>query len=765
MCLKLKVAITFMLLGSAIVHSEQESIARIWNEELLDAIRIDYPAPTVHSRNLFHLSAAMYDAWRVYDSGPELAYLVDLKKEAANPEAARREAISYAAYRLLSQRFTHSPGGIVSQAAFDARMTELGYDISYIESGTDNPAAIGNLIAQSYLQHFLEDGSNEANHYSDNSGYASVNPPMVLSFPGTNIEYPNHWQPLAFNHLVLQNGIVVGASTQEFLGSHWGNVQPFALNRETAYNVYEDPGPPPLLGGRQDLAFRDSIVEVIEFSSILDPDQDILIDISPASIGNNPLGTNAGSGYAVNPFTGAAYAPSIVRLGDYGRILAEFWADGPDSETPPGHWNTLANYVSDHPLFEKRIAGKGEIIDDLEWEIKLYFALNGALHDAAIAAWDAKEAYDYVRPISAIRYMGGLGQSSDPLGISYHPDGLPLIPGLIEVINFDTMGTGQRHEHLAGYYGDIAIRSWTGQVEDPEASYGGVGWIRASDWFPYQRETFVTPPFAGFVSGHSTFSRAGAEVLAAFTGDPFFPGGMGSFTAHKNEYLEFEAGPTETIELQWATYYDAADEAGISRLYGGIHVTADDLEGRKVGARIGKAAHALAQQYFNGLVILDHPKSHYVAPGNNTVLSVIAAGNSLSYDWFQDGRLLVQTSQPFLVTEVIEDLTRFHVIVRGNGGQVASHSCHVSPTVFHSAVNLGKGNKLSSWLGHFNDLHFPMIWHAGQGWFHSRFEDDSGGWFYRFDLGWCWTSERSFPFLFAAETQQWVYSRLDAGEG
>ena len=111
---------------------------------------------------------------------------------------------------------------------------------------------------------------------------------------------------------------------------------------------------------------------------------------------------------------------------DFYRAIAEYWADGPTSETPPGHWNLIANAVADTPGFERRFGGEGPELDPLEWDVKTYFALNGAVHDAAIAAWGLKAFYDSVRPISMIRYMGGLGQSSDPAGPSYDPDGLPL---------------------------------------------------------------------------------------------------------------------------------------------------------------------------------------------------------------------------------------------------------------------------------------------------------------------------------------------------
>ena len=117
---------------------------------------------------------------------------------------------------------------------------------------------------------------------------------------------------------------------------------------------------------------------------------------------------------------------------------------------------------------------------------------------------------------------------------------------------------------------------------------------------PYQAATFVTPAFAAYVSGHSTFSRAAAEVMTSFTGSAFFPGGLGTFIAEAGEFLDFDEGPSVTVALQWATYFDAADEAGISRLYGGIHVPADDFAGRVMGATIGQAAFALAEDYFAG---------------------------------------------------------------------------------------------------------------------------------------------------------------------
>ena len=238
-------------------------------------------------------------------------------------------------------------------------------------------------------------------------------------------------------------------------------------------------------------------------------------------------------------------------------------------------------------------------VDRLQWDVKLYLALNGAVHDAAIAAWGLKGHYDSVRPISMIRYMGGLGQSSDPTLPSYDKEGLPLVPGLIELITKATTAPGQPHAALAGHEGEIAIRAWAGNPADPKTEVGGVTWIRAVDWVPYQMPTFVTPAFQGYISGHSTFSRAAAEVLTGFTGSEYFPGGVSGYTI-KAGALKFEKGPTTDIRLEWATYYDASDQAGRSRLWGGIHVDADDFVGREIGSQCGQAAWAAARRYFDG---------------------------------------------------------------------------------------------------------------------------------------------------------------------
>ncbi len=583
---------------AAVVEHPEWSVARRWDEALLNAIRRALPNPPVHARNLFHTSVAMWDAWAAYDPTAS-GYIATEKAHASDVPAARAEAISYAAFRVLTARYIKAVGGDQSLSEFDDVMDSLCYPIDVTTTQGDSPAAVGNRIAAAVLAYGKTDGSNEAGAYSS-PDYRTVNPPLVVAKPGTTMADPNRWQPLQIEHMISQNGIPVTNGVQQAVGPHWGHVKSFAMPDGGPAGVPIDPGPPPRLGDpATDQAFKDQAVEVIRLSSLLDPTGGATIDISPGARGGNSLGANDGSGHPVNPATGQPYPSDVVNLGDFARVMAEFWADGPKSETPPGHWNVLANLVSDELSPDLRIGGAGPAVDRLQWDVKLYLALNGAVHDAAIAAWGLKGDYDGTRPISMIRYMGGLGQSSDPTGPSYNREGLPLVPGLIEVITKATAAAGQRHAALAGHEGEIAIHAWAGNPKDPKTQIGGVTWILAAGWIPYQLPTFVTPAFQGYISGHSTFSRAGAEVLTGFTGSEYFPGGISGYTI-KAGSLKFEAGPTTDIRLEWATYYDASDQAGQSRLYGGIHVQADDFTGRMIGSECGKEAWARAQQLYGG---------------------------------------------------------------------------------------------------------------------------------------------------------------------
>ena len=572
------------------------SIARRWNEQNLGAIRRDLPRPGVHARNLFHTSAAMWDAWAAYDDTADGVFTSE-RASAADVAAARQEAVSYAAYRLLVQRYGPATGGATSVACFRAFMTALGYDPDDTTATGVTPRALGNRVAQTIIAATLDDGANEANGYTDTSGYVAVNQPLIVDQPGVTLADPNHWQELNLAVAETQNGIVTPAGVQSYIGSNWPQVTPFAMARPAPDAAYHNAGPAPTWDQPEMQLW---IADLLRKSAELDHTDGRTLDISPGATGNNTLGSNDGAGRAVNPETGAPYAPQVVPRGDFARVTAEFWADGPRSETPPGHWFVLANGVADHLLATRRLFGAGAPLDPLAWDVHVYLALGGAVHDAAITSWEQKRLYTAPRPLSTVRYLAQLGQSSEPDAPDYHPRGLPLILGVIERITEESAAPGERHARLRSYVGQLAVRSWRGEPGDRATEVGGVGWIRAIDWIPYQRRTFVTPAFPGFTSGHSTFSRAGAEVLAALTGSPYFPGGLREVEAPAGAYLVFEDGPSVDVHLQWATYFDAADQAGQSRIYGGIHLQPDDLAGRLTGSAVGLDAVARARAYFDG---------------------------------------------------------------------------------------------------------------------------------------------------------------------
>ena len=616
-----------LVLPAAALAQGSPSVARLWNQQALAAIRNDFARPTVHARNLFHTSVAMYDAWAAYDSVAAPVLFAE-KLVSADPQSDREIAVSFAAYRVLRARFASSPGASTTLTALDSQMTALGYNPANQSVVGDSPQAVGNRVAERVLSFGRTDGANESQEYA-NRWYVPVNPPLLPILPGNpDIVNLNHWQPLALSVFVDQAGNPIVGGYPDFLSPEWGGVVPFGLSpidrtlRQRSghsWTVWMDPGPPPLMGSDREDEYRRNFEMVLSWSAHLSPDDDVMWDISPNGMGASTLpaspadwedyydfaeGGDGSPGYALNPVTNQIYETQIVARGDYVRVLAEFWADGPDSETPPGHWFWIWNQVMDHPAFERRVGGMGPEVDPLEWDAKSYLLLGGAMHDAAIAAWSLKGFYDFVRPISAIRAMAERGQSSDPNGASYHPDGLRLIPDLIEMVTYETTRVRKKHRHLRGHEGKVAVYAWRGpdEINNAQRDTADVGWILGEQWWPYQRPSFVTPFFAGYVSGHSTFSRAGAGILHRMTGSPYFPGGLGEFVAEKNDFLVFEDGPSETIYLQWVSYYDAANQCSLSRIWGGIHPPADDLPGREIGDRVAQTAWARANQYWSGAV-------------------------------------------------------------------------------------------------------------------------------------------------------------------
>lgn len=565
-------------------------MVRFWNEAAIDAIRLDLPAPTVHARNLHHLTATLWDVWRAYepDESAGSAVFVDERRTSGDVDAARNEALAFAAHRVLTERYELSLARPETLLALNNSLSAAcGVRSDHAEENPESAAAFGVQVADAVLAATIDDGSLEGSAYED-AGYEPVNPPLVVAESGTELVDPDRWQPLLLETSVSQNNVALPGGAQTFIGSNWGAVTPFAI--EVGSQPPLDPGPPPRISDPDTAQeYRAQALEVLRASSDLEVG-DVTIDIGPGSDDVAVLSDESSGGHAENPVTGDAYEANQVDAADYFRSIAEYWADGPMSETPPGHWNALANRTSDalfadgFPELDHDVLGA--IGDRQEWDIKLGLVLNGALHDAAIAAWGNKAFYDSVRPISMIRWMAE--QDGDT--------SLPLEDGLVELVTEESSRAGERHDGLP--VGEVAVRAWAGSPDDHENDVAGVEWILAVDWLPYQRATFVTPAFASYVSGHSAFSRAGAEILALSTGSEFFPGGLLTHPVPAGSLLH-ENGPSEDIELQWATFRDAADEAGRSRIWGGIHVPADDRAGREIGRKVAAAAWSRARVIFD----------------------------------------------------------------------------------------------------------------------------------------------------------------------
>jgi hypothetical protein len=226
------------------------------------------------------------------------------------------------------------------------------------------------------------------------------------------------------------------------------------------------------------------------------------------------------------------------QLDDTRKTMAEYWEDGPGTVTPPGHWNQFAQWVARRDT------------NTLDEDARLFFALNNGLLDASISAWDGKRTWDSIRPICAVRWL-------------------------------------QR--------GKI-IQAWGGP-------YKGPSYIKGEDWLPYRPATDPAPPFGEYASGHSTFSGAAAEVLTGFTGRGNFelkvtiPAG----SSKVEPKTDIQPGvPAKPITLSWTNFRYAAEQAGLSRQYGGLHFEHGDKDARAAGSSVGKNAWAKAVTYFNG---------------------------------------------------------------------------------------------------------------------------------------------------------------------
>ena len=355
-------------------------------------------------------------------------------------------------------------------------MTDLGYDPADASTDPTTPQGVGNLAAQAVVDFRHDDGANQLGdepggtpgvRYSDWTGYTPVN-------TWDQVVDPYRWQPLCVP--TPPPGATSCAGTvQRFATPQWGRVTPFALTR---------------------------------------PDQ-----FGPPTMDRTKL-----------PSWANQLVDTQAKLTDEQKTIAYYWADGPGSELPPGHWAMIAQAAA-------RAGGLG-----LDTNAKGFFALGNALLDASIATWNAKVVQDTVRPITYIRWL----------------------------------------------YKDKKVKGWTGpggKILDEDGSA----------WIPYQEANVVSPPFGEYTSGHSAFSGAAQRVFNPAAGTDNFKVPLSVTIAKGRSTIEPGLVPARNLALTFNSFTDAADSAGMSRRYGGIHFEGGDLNGRTLGAQIGSQAWAKAQ--------------------------------------------------------------------------------------------------------------------------------------------------------------------------
>ena len=516
--------------------SASATVVSDWNAAALAEVRASKAirnGPPVVARALAIAHTCMYDAWAAYDDvavGTTDVHGLRRRAPAERTNANKKEAISFAAYRCLTNLYP----GPAPAARLGTVLSSYGYDLAHLSSTDPTmPAGIGNVAAQAVIDARRNDGSNQYGNltpapcpvpapwplpcaataygqtstnptggaYSDYVAadygpYVPTNPlmgycnPLLSVCERQDIIDPNHWQPLIFSNGQACLDTHAGneqtcPGIQYFVAAHWERVTPFALTSAGQFDNQLIVPPPDYLKNKGH--YQKDVNEMIKYSRDLD-----------------------------------------LRR----KLIVEYWADGPSSELPPGHWGIFAQFVSQRD---------NHTIDQ---DVKMFFAMHNASFDAGIVAWHIKRKYNGVRPITAIRYT--------------------------------------KHGQM--------IRAWGGPGRPTEN-------IPGEKWSPYNPGSNLTPSFPGYFSGHSVFSRSSATVLHLFTGSDRF----GFSTVLPANFGRVEPGiPPVPTTFSYATFSDAAEEAGLSRLYGGIHFPDDNTTAQAVGLLIGLQVWATAQTYFNG---------------------------------------------------------------------------------------------------------------------------------------------------------------------
>ncbi len=512
----------------------------LWDQILQSVIVQNGGGPTNAANAFAMLHTAIYDARASFDAVAQRVSIdiegdnIDVAKLANASDAEIETAMHVAAHRVLSHVFPDQ------RDRFDTVLSErLDIDIS----DDDRAHLVGIDAAQDVLTPRLAEAAVLA-QLADGL-YSPVNPD-----PDTRKDIAR-WTPETKGALAPDPDAL-----QTFLTPELGRAEGFALpetpNGETDTALTRPDGPEPFFTADQQGAVLNFDADTITLGAAVQLGGQVW------QAGDDVPVDKALIGPVINPaFIGQA--ESIVQtsatLTEDQKLIAEFWEDGPGTSFPPGAWMTLAQYVSQRDGH------------DAASDAQLFMTMGNAMNDAAIATWDAKVHFDYARPVTVIRDLGKLGLIGEP-GV----------------------------DELTGETGHV-IQAFAGIDPDTGTSIG-TRTILAENFITYQLPGGEqSPPFAEYTSGHSTFSAAGAAVLAAFTGSDQLDAQV---TVASGTSAFDAALPTQTYLFEWDTFSEAANDAGFSRIYGGIHFSDGNLDGLSAGAKIGADAHDLASDFARG---------------------------------------------------------------------------------------------------------------------------------------------------------------------
>jgi Ca2+-binding RTX toxin-like protein len=522
-----------------------------------DSVKLDNrTGPTVSARFYGMLGSALYEAWQVFDSEAESS----IASPSAQPPWDRAvEQQIKAFFQGIDEEFEFDGGSTIGSGDDDghdddhplspiaAKLMEsvvarttfavLSSPLSGIQAGS---AGLARLNAQ--LQASLSTISPAQTalfNGIDQQISQTVAARVLASFQndGSSLTYADLTNPITLNAPAYVP-VNIGPNNVTLI-DQWTPEYSVNSNAATPLQLYLTP----TWGDVQYYLFPTTSINALTAQAdkpeafLLDPNDTYNLQLGliyddgqgpGVAIGLDQVGKTINPGFINQANEVVAFNRQLTDPeGNNYKGIVQFWENGGGTAFPPGTWMKFGQYAS--------LVHNNSLGDDA----KLFLGLGASVYTASIAAWDLKLQENSARPIRVIRELSRFGLMED---VDQDPT---------NGSQFQAYGRGQ-----------------------------GLQTINGTDWETYNPGPY-SPPFPELVSGHSTFSSAAADFLTNFYGS-------GEFGAKVDFNLSFSYDPAnQAVSLSWDTWKGAAQEAGFSRLWGGIHFLDGNLEGLQLGTAIG----------------------------------------------------------------------------------------------------------------------------------------------------------------------------------